>query len=200
MDIEAFILIGGRSSRFGSDKAFFEFEGETLATRTAKTIEAALSEPRITFVTAAEDQFPSELLFGLWRPVVSDVRPGFGAWSGLHAAAAYARSTWIFVTACDLPRLNVQFLRVMVAQVSDGIDAVVARQADDRLQPLCAVYRSAKVLPLLESYLDSGIALPALRIILREMSVRVVDPDEYSAGKGEPDPLCNLNSAANLAL
>jgi len=35
MQIEPFILVGGRSTRFGVDKATFEFEGETLAERAA---------------------------------------------------------------------------------------------------------------------------------------------------------------------
>jgi molybdopterin-guanine dinucleotide biosynthesis protein A len=39
MDIDAFILIGGRSERFGRDKAFVEFEGETLAARAERIVE-----------------------------------------------------------------------------------------------------------------------------------------------------------------
>ena len=35
MDIDAFILIGGRSSRLGTDKAFVELDGQTLAARAA---------------------------------------------------------------------------------------------------------------------------------------------------------------------
>ncbi len=43
MDVDAFILIGGRSSRFGTDKAFAEFSGQTLAERAAKAVELGLT-------------------------------------------------------------------------------------------------------------------------------------------------------------
>src|SRR6187402_2116512 len=97
MDIDAFILIGGRSERFGRDKAFVEFEGETLAARAARIVESGLSPIHLRFVASAEDQFVAQLVFALGKPMVTDLEPGFGAWSGVHAALAYAHAEWAFV-------------------------------------------------------------------------------------------------------
>src|SRR2546423_5271067 len=103
MDIDAFILIGGRSSRLGTDKAFVELGGETLAKRALRTIEGALSPQHISFVAASDTQFEDHIPFALERPIVADLKPGFGAWSGVHAALAYATTGWAFVLACDMP-------------------------------------------------------------------------------------------------
>ena len=55
--IDAYILIGGRASRFGSDKAIAEFGGETLAERALATAREALPECRLSFVARNEAQF-----------------------------------------------------------------------------------------------------------------------------------------------
>jgi len=54
MEIDAFILIGGRSSRFGHDKSTVMIEGQTLIERTAETVSKAIPSARITLVAASD--------------------------------------------------------------------------------------------------------------------------------------------------
>ena len=193
MDIDAFILIGGRSERFGRDKAFFEFEGETLAARAARTVDAALSPAHLTFVTSGEDQFAADVLFGLGKPVVADLKPGFGAWSGLHTALAYVRAEWAFVLACDLPFVTAEGLRALAANLSAEVDAVIPRQSDGLLQPLCAFYRPGAVRPVVDEMLMGNMSLPALQTITELVRTRIVGATETASLAAPEDFFHNVN-------
>ena len=189
MDIEAFILIGGRSTRFGSDKAFFEFEGEALALRAAAVVEAAFPGIHVTFVAASRDQFGIKT-DGLERPVIFDRRKGFGAWSGLDAALSHSRAQWTLVLACDLPFVTSEFLQQLGQAADANVDAVVARQADGRLQPLCAMYRGDALHSVVGESMMARSAPPLAGIFKRVRSTFV------DAGS---DVLRNVNTPADLA-
>src|SRR5688572_5425336 len=99
---EAFILIGGRSSRLGTDKAFVELGGMTLAERAVANVRDGLSPERITMVAGSSTQFAIEAITSE-IPFIFDLHEGRGPLGGLHAALAYSRAPWIFVLACDYP-------------------------------------------------------------------------------------------------
>lgn len=197
IDVEGFVLIGGRSSRLGVAKAFVDLGGMTLAERAARTIEAAFDVVGVKFIAGADNQFPAVSAFA--RPVVFDLRPGFGPWSGLHAALAYARSEWALVLACDYPFVSAELLGFLVDHASDDHEVVVPVQTDGRLQPLCAVYRVNPILNEIEALLDSNSLMPPLREFLDRERTRRVEADEYSAF-GDPHALfLNINTQDDLA-
>ncbi|HEY2847480.1 MAG TPA: molybdenum cofactor guanylyltransferase [Pyrinomonadaceae bacterium] len=188
-DLEAFILIGGRSSRFGRDKAFVEFEGETLAARAGRTVEAAFPGIRITFVAAEDGQF-GEMVDELDHPVIFDTRKGFSAWSGLHSALSNSSAEWTLVFACDLPFVKSELLRLLASDRDSDWDAVVSKEADGRLQPLCSIYRTKTTLALVESRLNADKSLPPLTGLFQQLRTKVVEVND--------DDLRNVNTAADL--
>jgi molybdopterin-guanine dinucleotide biosynthesis protein A len=197
MEIEAFILIGGQSSRFGANKAFAELGGIPLAAHAA-TVAATLSPVRITFVAASEAQFETADLLDLIHPIVADLKPGFGAWSGLHAALAYARSEWILVLACDLPMVSPQLLQLLGALVSVEYEAIVPMQADGRLQPLCAFYSAQPVLAAVETVLIGRNIPPPLASIFDDVRTLVVGYDEYREFSNADKLFLNVNTRNDL--
>ncbi|CAN5336133.1 hypothetical protein BH10ACI2_BH10ACI2_18340 [soil metagenome] len=199
MEIDAFILIGGRSSRLGTDKAFVELDGKTLAIRAAETVESAMSPARLKFVISTGDQFGADLLFRLGRPVVTDLRPGFGAWSGLDTALGYAMSEWCLVLACDLPFVTVEFLRLLSSLATDEIDAVVPRQIDGRLQPLCAIYRSTPLRAIVGEIFTGKNSVPPIASIFDRLKTRIVEPYEYANLAGAEKMFLNINTETDLA-
>ena len=84
---------------------------------------------------------------------------------GLHAALAYAQSEWLLAIACDYPFLTSELIIKLSSKISDDFDAVVPRQSDGRLQPLCAFYRVKLCLKFVEKTLESKRATPPLRSI-----------------------------------
>ena|SRR5436190_15514322 len=199
MDIDAFILIGGRSSRLGVDKAFVQFAGEMLAIRAARTIETALAPTLVTLVAAANDQFDPERLSTLGRPVIFDLNPGFGVWSGLHAALRSARKEWIFFSACDHPFMTAEFLKLLATKVADHYDAVVPRQPGGRLQPLCSFYRVSAALAIVDGILSNDKGVPALTMIFDSLRTHILEPEKYSHLENADKFFLNINTPSDLA-
>ncbi|MBK8466274.1 MAG: molybdenum cofactor guanylyltransferase [Chloracidobacterium sp.] len=199
MDLDAFILIGGRSSRLGTDKAFVELGGKTLAVRSADIVETALSPNRITFVARDKDQFKPELLSSLGHSVIADQKPGFGAWSGIDAALRNAQSEWIFILACDLPFVLAELLQLLAGFAKGDSEAVVPRQADARLQPLCAFYRIKPTLAVVETIFTGQSSPPPLNAIFDGLQTHIIEPDEYAELPNAEKLFLNINTENDLS-
>lgn len=144
-----FVLVGGQSSRMGRDKALLPYGDSTLAGHVAFEVKAAAG-------TAALVGDP-ERYGGLGYPVVPDLRPGCGPLAGVEAALRATGARWNLVAACDMPRLNAQFLTALFERAGRAGALCTAPVAPDgRPEPLCAVWRRDS-LPLVEDALDRGV-------------------------------------------
>ena len=93
MNTEAFILVGGRSSRLGRDKAFERIGGQTLAERALRTVERSSIASRVFFVSGNDVEFAIEAA-RLDAPFVFDLIEGRGPLGGLHTALTHADAEW----------------------------------------------------------------------------------------------------------
>ena len=189
MDIEAFILIGGQSTRFGADKAFFLFEGETLGGRAARVAGMALHAAPVRFVAASAGQFGSRLT-DMVGDIVFDRNPGKGAWSALDAALSNSAAEWTLVLACDLPFVSTELLQQLTGGCIDEVDAVIPRQPDGRLQPLCAVYRTGPARSAVEGRISSSERLPPVNMLFEDLKTKIIQVDT--------NELRNINTPADL--
>jgi len=137
------ILSGGKSSRLGTNKAFLEINGERLIDRTVKKFRELFHE--VILVT-------NESLLYLDQDVtmVTDIYKEKGPLGGLYAGLFYASFDYAFLCACDMPSLNIEFIRYMMGRVA-GYDIVVPETADG-FHPLHAIY-SRRCLPTIKSLL-----------------------------------------------
>jgi molybdopterin-guanine dinucleotide biosynthesis protein A len=98
---------------------------------------------------------PDDFAF-LGLPIIADLKPGFGALSGLYTALASARQPLAAVLACDMPFVN---SRLLAAQrdllEAEGADAVIPFSPEGA-EPLHAVYRCAACLPAVEAAMAAG--------------------------------------------
>ena len=197
MQIEGFVLIGGRSSRLGRDKATLQFGGTTLAHRAVKTIQNALAPVRVTFVAGNAAQFDTTA-FLADTPFLFDLIEDRGPLGGLHTALPYARTPWIFVLACDYPFVSPDLVKLLGNLVSDEFGAVAPEQPDGRLQPLCAFYKTETARPVIDKIINQPRVPPPLHETLRKLSPRIIKYDEYSHLPGADDLFINLNTPDDL--
>jgi molybdopterin-guanine dinucleotide biosynthesis protein A len=194
---EAFILIGGRSSRLGTDKAFVRFGGMTLAERAVDVTRRALSPERVTMVAGSSTQFAIDAL-AIDVPFIFDLYEDRGPLGGFHAALAYAQTPWIFVLACDYPFVSPEMIGFLAANIDDRFGAVVPEQKDGRMQPLCGFYKVAKARPIVEDILQRPRVSPPMHEIVTELDPRIVRFDEYEHLAGSEDLFVNINTSEDL--
>ncbi|MGA7827294.1 MAG: formate dehydrogenase accessory sulfurtransferase FdhD [Geobacteraceae bacterium] len=142
----AVILAGGSSARMKSNKALLPYSGELFIERIYRQLSALFSE--VILVTNQ----PEHYRFLPCR-MVPDEFPGMGSLAGIHAGLKQSRTEHVFVVACDMPYLNSDLIRLMVAQ-APGHDVVIP-ESDGGLEPLHAVYAKS-CLPEMEEALKSG--------------------------------------------
>ena len=131
LDIEGFVLAGGRSQRMGRDKALIEVEGQPLVLVALEKLRTVSRKQRIAGTR------PDLAAFA---PVIDDLHAGCGPLSGMEAALRATDSDLNIFMAVDVPFLPVEFLQWMMAravltQALATIPTVLAYP-----QPLCAVY------------------------------------------------------------
>jgi len=188
-DVEAFILVGGASSRMGSGKAQLLFGGQTAVARLAR--ELAEITGKIPLVGSRKEILPSGL------KSVSDVHQRWGALGGIHAALAASKSEWALIVACDLPFVSRALLVCLIefAQAQPGLDAVVPIQADGRPQPLCGLYRHERCTKETERLIVAGEHTP--RALLAAVNTRWVKFEELADLPGAEYFFFKVNTPAD---
>ena len=197
MDIDAYILIGGHSSRLGTDKAFVEIDGMTLAIRALNTIRDSGIASKITFVAGNETQFAIQAIT-LETPFIFDLVENRGPLGGLHAALSYARTEWIFLMACDYPFVSVEFIKFLSDTINDDFGAVVPIQSDGRIQPLCAFYNVKIALPTVEEIINAPRVPPPMRDVVNSLNSRLVNAREYSHLNDSAHLFININTTSDI--
>jgi molybdopterin-guanine dinucleotide biosynthesis protein A len=199
IDCDAYILIGGRSSRLGRDKATVDLGGQTLAQRALQTVSEALTKARVSFVATNEAQFAIEAVLADGR-FIFDLVPDRGPLGGLNAALADTHKPWIFVLACDYPFATAEMIRLLAEKASDEYGAVVPMQEDGRLQPLCAFYRADAARSIVQEIIDRPRVPPPLHKIVDELTPRIVKSSEYINLPGSDRFWVNVNTDLDLDL
>ena len=173
------MLAGGKSLRLGRDKALEEIGGQRLIERVIERLSRLGDD--IIVVTASKNQLPD-----LGVRQVHDCYPGRSALVGIYTGVKEATSSHNLVVACDMPFLNVDLLRYLIA-LSPGCDIVIPRIAGE-VEPLHAVY-SKDCLVSVEAQLRDGRF--KLSDLLEAVTVRYVEDEEID--RFDPDRLSFLN-------
>ena len=133
--VSGVVLIGGKSSRMGRDKAALPVAGETLLVRQLRLLAEAGCQECLVSVAGPDTALP---LLSPEPRVIGDRFPEAGPLAGLERSLALAHHDLVLVLAVDLPAMTADFLRTLLAEAipSCGVVPVIG----DRFEPLAAVY------------------------------------------------------------
>ncbi len=133
--IPVYILAGGESRRYGSDKARALHRDTLLIVGVALALETVAS--RVTVVAATAGAYDD-----LGLKTIGDVVPQKGPLGGLLTAIEdCGDSGWLFLAACDWVGVRAQWVRTLLDNRTKESRAVVFK--DDRYQPLFALYHTS---------------------------------------------------------
>ena len=177
--LPAYILAGGQSRRFGSDKARANVDGLPTIVRLSQSLRSAATS--ITVVAERAGKYED---YGL--QTIADLRPGAGPLAGLEAVAIDCTnrherkeldSPWFIVVACDVLTVNPSWFAVLDRAREPGA-LVSVFQDTTGVQPLVGLYH-AGVLPHVQSMLSGGER--CIRHLLRSVKTSVSPaPDDWS--------------------
>lgn len=180
------ILAGGKSVRYGRNKALEGFRGKSLIEH-AVTSMAGLCDPVLVVA--------NDLTLYLHLPVtlVQDVIPHQGPLGGIYTALLFSPHPWVLAKATDMPLLVKDLARMMVA-FREGYD-VVLPILNDRHEPLLALYSRHCLAPIATA-LEKG----ERRIIsfFPKVKVRVLPEAEWRAVDPKGLSFSNINTPENL--
>ncbi len=186
MVMTSIVLAGGKSLRFGREKALEEIGGQSLIKMVIERLSPLGNE--IIVVTSSSDQLPD-----LEVKRVIDSYPARGTLVGLYSGLKEAASFHSLVVGCDMPFLNITLLRY-ITELSPGFDVVIPRVGEE-VEPLHAVYSKNCLAPI-QAQLSEG----KLRITELLPAVRVRYVEDKEIEKFDPQHLSffNINSEADL--
>lgn len=195
MRLGGLILAGGRSRRMGRPKESLPIAGTTMLDWQCQTL-LSCTEPVV-----AVGRDPSQPLPKIPAEVdvTVDELPGEGPLAAIVAGLKHLRDQHGFgerdaamTVGCDQPFLTADTVRWLRERLGDA--DVLMPQANEKLQPLTAIYRIAALAPAIK-LLAAGRRRP--RDIAAHTNSRIVTEDELRSLDPEMRFLRNLNSPAD---
>jgi len=159
-NITGVILAGGKSSRFGSNKALAEINGKLLIQRVTNQMIGLFD--RCLLVTNTPDEYAF-----LSLPMTGDIYRNCGPLAGIHAALQKISDDRAFVVACDMPNLSAELIRYLCETYGPEYDVIIP-WLEHGQEPLFGLYHK-RSLAAVESCLKKGnyqiiIALEYLKV------------------------------------
>jgi molybdopterin-guanine dinucleotide biosynthesis protein A len=185
-NVTGLILLGGKSSRYGSNKALVEIEGVRLIERVVGVMKSIFH--RVILLTNTPEEYTY-----LRLPMVEDLIKGLGPMGGIYTGLMTMSDETGFLVACDMPFLSGKLIRHMV-EVRDDFDTVVPRM-DWMLEPLHALY-SKKCIPVIREAIEER--QYQIAKCFAGMRVRYVDEEELRLWDPDLRSFFNINKPQDL--
>lgn len=186
------VLAGGKSSRFGSDKASALLRGRPLL---QWVLDAVGQASEAIVIVKARGQVLPEVTAQVPLVVVEDLYDEQGPLAGLVAAFEAVHTPVAFATSCDSPLTEPALIRYLASRAGDA--DVVCPLVGGYPQPLAAVYRASVCLPVFRENVERG----QLRIVVAYGKLRrkTVTGEEAAAADPELRSFLNANTPERLA-
>ena len=186
----AIILAGGKSSRMGFDKQFLEIDEHKLMDSIISKLDTQFRE--IILVTNKPDRYKH-----LSHKVITDIIIGNGPLSGIHAGLMEASSRYSFVMACDMPNINMDYVRYMISCIEDrDIDGCVTI-GKDGVEPFSGFY-SKRIVEKVESHLKKG--KRSMHYLLDDLQIHYIKENIARQFSPDWDMFLNLNTIEDVGI
>lgn len=184
----AVILCGGKSSRMGFDKSKIEIKGKYLMELTAEKLETIFDE--VILVAEKKDKFKT-----LKYTVLEDLKKEYGPAGGIYTALKYANSKYVFFMACDMPIVNIEYIKYMMKIAEEDNCECVLPKNGKWIEPMYAFY-SKDLIGEFEKGIDNNNLL--LYDIIKNSKIHYI-PEEVTRSYSENlEMFVNLNYVKDL--
>jgi molybdopterin-guanine dinucleotide biosynthesis protein A len=172
-EVTGLILAGGKSSRFGRNKALVEVGGIRLIERVIRVMGSVFQ--KLIIITNTPDEYAY-----LKLPMIEDLIKGLGPLGGLYTGLESITTEFGFFVACDMPFLSEPLIRHII-EFKDEFDVILPK-IDWKIEALHGLYNKS-CLPSIRELIDSRQYqvirfFPKMRVkYLDEAEIRKYDPE-----------------------
>lgn len=182
-EMKGLVLIGGKSTRMGTDKSELIYHGKPQKQFVRKLLETQGME---TFYSVQKDQGN--------KHEIHDAFFNLGPFGGICSAFQKdPNSAWV-VLATDLPFVNEDVVKLLIQKRNPSKVATTVKGKEKQFpEPLITIYEP-KAYPMLLQYLAQGYSCPRKMLINSDVEVIEIDddlirnvntPEEYEAARNE---------------
>jgi len=182
--MDALILAGGENKRISVPKGFLRINGKSIIESNIELLKGICD--RVVVSTNAP-----ELYFSLDVLLIGDVIEQRGPMTGIFSTLINPEFSSVFVTACDMPFINVILIKYMIDRWENRLDALIPI-FEGKPQPLFGVYSKKIVTKKMEDNIRSG--KKKLRNFLREINVLYIGEEEVRKIDREGRSFVNINT------
>ncbi|MEC5127511.1 formate dehydrogenase accessory sulfurtransferase FdhD [Verrucomicrobiales bacterium BCK34] len=179
---DAALLAGGRSTRFGSDKAFLDWEGMPLYACQLRKL-ASLGPGKIWLSTNPDQAFPA-ILEGVER--INDETPDLGPLGGLIRIFEASTADFVLILAVDLPLISAAFLKELIKSAQGTVP-----KQNGYWEPLAGFYPRREMLEILIQAREQD-ERKLQHLLNRAESLKLIEALEINADQSEL--FSNLNT------
>jgi len=131
----AFILAGGKSRRMPFDKQEIRIEGNLIAVYIAEKLSAIF---RDVFIVSNAKALYLDCRYN----IISDEIDGYGPLGGLYTALCNTSGEYAYVTGCDMPFVNTEYIQYMKEQLDKSAKSMdgILTTTNSLVEPLNAFY------------------------------------------------------------
>lgn len=140
--VSAIVLAGGNSTRMGQNKALLKFGSKTLVELVVNKLRNLFAE--IIIVTNYAESYPMLKSVRFEKDCINT--PVKNSLVGIYTGLLKSTNEYAFVVACDMPFLNEDLIKYMLAKL-DKQDICVP-YLQEHYQPLHAVYNKTCLEPI----------------------------------------------------
>ena len=189
--IFGYVMAGGASSRFGTDKALAELQGKSMLARTVDLVSSVCDG---VAVVAASNKLANTVV-----ETILDRWPGEGPLGGILTALLDAKErsgedTSALIVSCDMPFLTAEWLHHIANRASGSDAEAVVPKSAEGWEPLCACWRVSAAEMILQLF-EAGTR--KVTDALNVLHVEVLDEKDWKRFDTNGRLFWNMNTLAD---
>lgn len=168
-EITGVVLAGGKSSRFGENKALSRIGDKNFLSHIIDLLKPFSKE---VLISGSYPEYNK-----LQERIIEDEKPGLGPVGGIYSALKNSSTEKIIVLTCDMPLVTTEIISYML---SGNFNADVIGWNHDGNRGQFPLLVSKKILPLLEANIEQN-RLSVKQIFKHESSLQLKIPEEWKS-------------------
>ena len=177
------VLAGGKSSRFGSDKALARLGGMSLLEKVVSTLDAINLRPIVVTRRGIDYSFIQSTL-------IYDQLPEKGPLGGLYTAMSVFKNTPFLILTCDMPALTPGVLSGLLASHERCHPVTIYSLEGQGFQPFPGIYEPSLFGMIKEKIKQNDLSMHGL--------LEATPARKVIRWEGDPAVFCNVNYKKDL--